>query len=85
MLSTSQRAPGIAVPVPRAADAAAGFIDPRGKAEPAQAVQHIHAGETRADDDGVEGRADFRRALLLTGSVGRHGTFPVVSTGGLLL
>ena len=50
---------GIAVPVPGAADAAAGFIDPRGKAESAQAVQHVHAGETRADDDGVENRIEF--------------------------
>ena len=51
---------GIAVPVPGAADAAAGFIDPRGKAKPAQPVQHIEAGKTRADHDRVENRADFR-------------------------
>ena len=56
---------GIAVPVPGAADAATGLIDPRGEAESAQAVQHVHAGEAGADDDGVEGCADFRRTLRL--------------------
>ena len=45
---------GVAVPVPGAADAAARFVDPRGQAEAAQAVQHVQAGEPGADDDGVE-------------------------------
>ena len=56
---------GIAVPVPGAADTPAGLIDPRGEAEPAKAVQHVHSGKAGADDDGIEGRADFRRTLRL--------------------
>ena len=43
----------IAVPVPRAADARAALVDARRHAEPAQPVQHVEAGETGADDDGV--------------------------------
>ncbi len=45
---------GIAVPKPRAADAAAGLVDPRRKAQPAQAVQHVEPGETRTDDHGID-------------------------------
>ena len=45
---------GIAVPIPGAADAAARFVDPRGQAEAAQAVEHVQAGEPSADDDGVD-------------------------------
>ncbi len=45
---------GIAVPIPGAADAAARLEDPRGQAEAAQAVQHVQAGEPRADNDRVE-------------------------------
>ena len=44
---------GIAVPVPGAADPAAGFVDPRAKAGATQPVQQIHAGEAGADDNGV--------------------------------
>ena len=44
----------IAVPVPGAADAGGGFEHHGGQAEPAQAVQHVHAGEPGTDDDGVE-------------------------------
>ncbi len=65
---------GIAVPVPGAADTAAGLIDPRLKAEPAQPVQHIEAGETRADHDGVEFCADFRVTFLWFVRAG-HGSF----------
>ena len=57
---------GIAVPVPGAADAAAGLIDPRVEAEPAQPMQHVHAGEAGADNDGIEGRVNFRPTVLLT-------------------
>ena len=46
----------IPVPVPGAADAAAGLEHPRRKAETAQPMQHVHPGKTRADDDGVENR-----------------------------
>ena len=45
---------GIAVPVPGAANAAAGFENPCGEAEPAQPVQHVQAGKARADHDGVK-------------------------------
>ena len=47
---------GIAVPVPGAADVAAGLEDPRGHAEFAQAVEHEHAGNAGADDDRVVSR-----------------------------
>ena len=64
----------IPVPVPGAADAAAGLEHPRRKAEPAQPMQHVHPGKTRADDDGVENRVRFERALPLSPNcaVGRH-------------
>ena len=64
----------IAVPVPGAADAAAGLEHPRRKAEPAQAMQHVHPGKARADDDRVENRFRFERALRSSPSrgVGRH-------------
>jgi hypothetical protein len=76
MLSTSQRATrtGIAVPVPGAADAATGLEHPRRKAEPAQAVQHVHSGKARADDDGVENRPDFSRAWTSGCGIGSHGS-----------
>ena len=53
----------IPVPVPGAADAAAGLEHPRRKAEPAQAMQHVHPGKARAHHDGVENRSNFGRAL----------------------
>ena len=55
----------IAVPVPGAADATARFIDPRRETKSAQAVQHVHAGESGADDNGVENRTLIRRTLLI--------------------
>src|SRR3954454_15481051 len=65
---------GITVPIPSAADAAAGLIDPRGEAEAAQAVQHVHAGKTGADNDRVEYRVGFRRKLLLILLARSHGS-----------
>ncbi|MGY3080728.1 hypothetical protein ACVWZZ_007136 [Bradyrhizobium sp. LM6.10] len=55
---------GIAIPVPGAADAAALLVDSRRETEPAQTVQHVHAGETRADDDHVVGFRGRRRIRL---------------------
>src|SRR5262249_13554256 len=46
---------GIAIPVPRSADAAAGLVDPCGESELPQSMQHVQAGKTRADHDGIEG------------------------------
>ncbi len=54
MLSTSQRAPGIAVPVPGAADAVARLEDARREPELAQAVEHVEPGEPGPDDDRVD-------------------------------
>ena len=45
---------GIAIPVPGAADAAAGLEHDGRKAEPAQTMQHIHAGKTGAHHHGVD-------------------------------
>jgi hypothetical protein len=45
---------GVAIPIPGAADAAAGFKDPRGEAEATQAVEHVQAGEPSPDDDSVD-------------------------------
>ena len=62
--SESQRAPGVAVPVPGAADAVAGLEDLHAQAHlVAQAVVHVQAGEAGADDDGVD----------VTGRWGRRG------------
>ena len=47
----------IAVPVPGAAHAAARLEHARREPEPAQPVQHVHAGEARADDHDVVLRA----------------------------
>ncbi len=46
--------PGVPVPVPGAADVAAGLEDPGAEPELAQAMQLVHAGEPGADDDDVE-------------------------------
>ena len=43
--------PGIAVPEPGAANAAARLINPCGQPEAPGAVQHVHAGKPRPDDD----------------------------------
>ena len=48
---------GIAVPVPGAADAGAGFEHPHLEAEFSQLVELVEAGNTGADDDRVEIRA----------------------------
>ena len=45
---------GIAIPVPRPANAAAGFINPCSEAEPPQPIQHVQAGKARADHNGVK-------------------------------
>ena len=44
---------GVAVPVPSAADAAAGLEDPRGKPHRARAVKHVEPGKPGADDHHV--------------------------------
>ncbi len=46
--------PGIAVPVPGAADVAAGLVDASRQAEASQSVEHVHAGEAGSDDHRVE-------------------------------
>ena len=48
----------IAVPVPGPADVAALLEHARRKAERAQPMQHVEAGETRADHDGIVLRVD---------------------------
>src|SRR5689334_21391646 len=56
---------GIAVPVPSAADRVAGLVDPDLETEPVpQRFQHVDAGKSRADDDGVEIRCCTRHRLL---------------------
>ena len=56
---------GIAIPVPRPANAAAGFVNPRGESEPAQPMQHVQAGKARADHDGVKRPRFGARAAAL--------------------
>lgn len=46
--------PGIAVPVPRAADVCGRLVDPGRQPQLAGAVQHVEAGVPGPDDDGVE-------------------------------
>ena len=65
MLSTSQRAPGVAVPVPGAADAVALLEHAHPQPLTAQPVQHVEAREARTDHHGVE--------RLGRGGVGRIG------------
>ena len=55
---------GIAVPVPGAADAGAGFEHPHLEAEFAQLVELVEAGNAGADDDRVEIRARIRPSLV---------------------
>src|SRR5207237_9095752 len=67
---------GITVPVPGAADIRAGLENPRGHAQFAQAVEHIHAGNPGADDDRVVDRKlalawAFRQDVCV-----RHDLFP---------
>ena len=70
---------GITVPVPGAADATAGLEHPCRKAKPAQAMQHVHSGKARTDDNGVENRPDFGRVRSSRCGVGSHGSaFPRV-------
>src|SRR5262249_52121653 len=45
---------GVAVPVPRPADAAARFVDADVEPAFAGAIEHVHAREARADDHRVE-------------------------------
>jgi hypothetical protein len=54
MLSTSQRAPGIAVPVPGGANVAACLEGTHDEAELAQAMQQVKAGEAGTDDEDVD-------------------------------
>src|SRR6185312_2065532 len=50
---------GIAVPVPGAAHAAACFEYLHAETQPAQPMQHVHAGKACADDDGVKMGSSF--------------------------
>jgi len=50
----------------------------RGRAEPARAVQHVQAGETRPDDHGVEA---FRAAFGGRGGGGCHGARGISGSG----
>ena len=70
---------GIAIPVPGAADAVAGLEhgDVQVKLV-AQRMQHVHAGEPGADDDGIE--VGFRASRLGLALHIRHDVSPVVST-----
>ncbi len=55
-------------------------IDARRETEPAQAVQHVHAGKARADDDHVVGFRGFAGpdSIALATSVGAPSLFSVV-------
>src|SRR5262249_12635602 len=50
----------IAVPVPRASDAAGRLVDARGQTESAQSMEHVESRESGADDDRVELRGRRR-------------------------
>src|SRR5262249_45445241 len=63
---------GIAIPVPGATDAAPGLKNARREAEPAQSMQHIHAGESGADNHGVVTGSYFGGACPSIGSLGVH-------------
>ena len=68
---------GIAVPVPGATDVAALLEHPRRQSEPAQPMQHVHAGKAGADNDDVV-FAGLRRALAEgVRLAGRHRAFSV--------
>src|SRR5215472_6317599 len=57
--------PGIAVPVPGAADSSSGLVHPYLEPEPvAQRLQHVHAGEPGADDNSIEIRTRADHVLL---------------------
>src|SRR5215472_11065675 len=57
--------PGIAVPIPGAADSSSGLVHPYLEPEPvAQRLQHIHAGEPGADDNSIEIRTRADHVLL---------------------
>ena len=69
---------GIAIPVPGAADAVAGLEHGDVQVElVAKRMQHVHAGEAGADDDGIE--VGFRASPLRLALHIRHDTPPVVS------
>jgi hypothetical protein len=55
---------GIAVPVPGAADAAAGLADPHLQPELAQLVELVKTGNAGADDDRVEIRSRACLAVI---------------------
>src|SRR6516225_777738 len=57
--------PGIAVPVPGAADGFSGLVHPHLEPEPvAQRLQYVHAGEPGADDNSIEIRTRADHVLL---------------------
>src|SRR5205085_2215679 len=68
----------VAVPVPGAAHAVAGLVDPRLEAEEvARPVEHVEPGEAGADDDGVEIRqSDVHETLTLFGARATPGSRP---------
>src|SRR3979490_699292 len=63
---------GIAVPVPGAADIAALLVDPDRQSQPAQFMQHVHSGKTRADHDDIVGLSACGVAFAGNGWQGGH-------------
>src|SRR6202022_349879 len=72
----------VAVPVPGAADAGAGFEYPRLEPEFTQLVELVEAGNTRADDDRVEIRPRIRRSLVCGRLRVSHALIPCTDTCG---
>jgi hypothetical protein len=56
---------GVAVPIPGAANAASGLENAHGKARPAEAMQHVHAGEASSDDHRIEYTDRFQLGPLI--------------------
>ena len=74
----------VTVPVPGAADARARLEDARLEAPPAQLMQHVEAGKSRADDNGVEVCLGYCRAHVRSpgGLVGVQYGIAIVRTMG---
>src|SRR5437762_5993903 len=71
---------GVTVPVPGAADVRATLEHPCGHAQFAQAVEHIHAGNPGADDDGVVDRKPTLACAFRQGVCVRHDVVPYRDT-----
>jgi hypothetical protein len=65
--------PGVAVPVPGAADAVTGLEQQCGEAGVTRPVELVDPGDARADDEHVDLRPRHRRALIRCGFGGCHG------------